>query len=253
MLRSAFGLISLLAALFAVPTVANGAARPPIVLAAASMEDALTAAADDWARAGHPRPLLSFAASSAAARQIRSGAPADLFVSADIDWMNVVDRAGLVVLGTRAALAGNRLVVVTRMRGAAPLTRATLGPVLSAGPLAMADPNAVPAGRYGRAALQRMGAWARVAPHVVRAGNVRAALALVERGAAPYGIVYRTDALAARTARVAGVFPAASHPAIVYPIARLTAGRSPDAEGFRRFLLSDTGRAILGRYGFARP
>jgi molybdate transport system substrate-binding protein len=116
----------------------------------------------------------------------------------------------------------------------------------------MADPAAVPAGKYGRAALERLGAWERVAPHVVRAENVRAALALVERGAAPYGIVYATDARASTAVRVAGVFPASSHPAIRYPIARLKGGGA-EAEGFRRFLLGRAGQAILARYGFIRP
>ncbi len=110
----------------------------------------------------------------------------------------------------------------------------------------------MPAGKYGQAALERMGAWKVVAPHVVRAENVRAALALVERGAAPYGIVYRTDALASRAVQVSGMFPRGSHPPIRYPIARLKNGGA-EAEGFRRFLLSSEGQAILRRYGFTRP
>jgi molybdate transport system substrate-binding protein len=114
----------------------------------------------------------------------------------------------------------------------------------------MADPENVPAGKYGKAALVRLGAWDAVAPHVVRAENVRAALALVERGAAPFAIVYATDARAAKLVRIVGLFPASSHPPIVYPLARLKASTSPDAEGFRRFLLSRAGRAIFARFGF---
>ena len=211
-------------------------------------------AADTWARGGHPRPVVSYASSSALARQARAGGAADLFVSADEAWMDVLAREGRLVPGTRAVLAGNRLVVVAPAASRVRLTAAGLGRTLGAGPLAMADPDAVPAGRYGRAALQRLGAWRVVAPRIVRAENVRAALALVERGAAPFGIVYLTDARASRRVRVAGVFPAASHPPIRYPVARLAGGAAPgQAEGFRRFLLGRQGQAILARYGFARP
>ncbi|MEH3037460.1 MAG: molybdate ABC transporter substrate-binding protein [Sphingomonas adhaesiva] len=229
--------------------------RAPLVLAAASMQEALSDAATAWARAGHPRPVLSFAASSALARQVTAGAKADLFVSADSDWMDAVARRGLVVRGTRAVLARNRLVVVAQAGGKSVVAMrgAALARVLGAGPLAMADPASVPAGKYGEAALRHLGAWDAVAPRVVRAENVRAALALVERGAAPYGVVYATDARAASGVRVAGIFPPRSHPAIVYPIARLTTAATPEAEAFRRFLLSAAGQAILARHGFARP
>jgi molybdate transport system substrate-binding protein len=227
--------------------------RGPLVLAAASMQEAIGSAADAWAKRGRPRPSLSFAASSALARQVAAGAPADLFVSADQDWMDDLAKRKLLVPGTRAVLAGNRLVVVARpgqarvgnMRGAA------LGRLLGAGPLAMGDPDAVPAGKYGKAALERLGAWQAVAPHVVRGESVRAALSLVERGAAPYGIVYATDARIAPGLQIAGVFPRGSHAAIVYPVARLAASRHKDAEGFRRFLLSGEGKAIMRRFGFA--
>ena len=132
-----------------------------------------------------------------------------------------------------------------------PLSPAPLARLLAAGPLAMADPGSVPAGRYGKAALTSLGVWAQVGPHVVSAENVRAALALVERGAAPLGIVYATDARASRRVRIAGVFPERTHEPITYPLARLKASASPDAEGFRRFLLSPQGRAIFARYGFS--
>lgn len=238
-----------LAMLCAVPAVARPA--PPLVLAAASLQESMNAAADAWAARGHVRPVISFAASSALARQVEGGARADLFVSADQPWMDELAKRGLIVPATRADFARNRLVVVAPAGKGVRITTRTIAATLSAGPLAMADPDAVPAGRYGREALTRLGAWVRVAPHVVRADSVRSALALVERGAAPYGIVYATDARASAKVRVVGVFPANSHTPIVYPLARLTGSTSPDAEGFRRFLLSAQGRAIFARFGFS--
>lgn len=212
----------------------------------------MTAAAHAWAVQGHAEPVLSFAASSALARQIEAGAPADLFVSADEAWMDDVAAKGRIVAGTRAAFLGNRLVIVSAAarRVRVPLSRGPLARLLAAGPLAMADPDNVPAGRYGKAALVSLGVWEQVHPHIVAAENVRAALALVERGAAPLGIVYATDARAATAVRIAGLFPARTHPPITYPLARLKASASPDTEGFRRFLLSPQGKAIFVRYGF---
>lgn len=229
--------------------------RGPLVLAAASMQEALSAAADAWAGQGHAPPVLSFAASSALARQVAAGAPADLFISADQEWMDDLARRDLLVPGTRANLAGNRLVVVARpgQRSLAKLRGSALGQQLAAGPLAMADPDAVPAGRYGKTALERLGAWPFVVPRIVRAESVRAALALVERGAAPYGIVYLTDARLSPKLRIAGIFPHGSHPPIIYPIARLKSARDAKAEMFRKFLVSAQGRQIMSQYGFTAP
>ena len=239
----------LLAALLTAPAAAQQP-RPPLILAAASLQESMAAAADTWARSGYPRPVLSFAASSALARQAAAGGGADLFASADEAWMDWVDKRGLLVPGSRAVLAGNRLVVIARAGTVERLTARTLGDRLAAGPVAMADPDAVPAGRYGRAALTHMGVWTKVAPHVVAGDSVRAALATVESGAAPFGIVYRTDALASSRVRIAGLFPTDSHPPIRYPIARLASSRGTEAEGFRRFLLSPAGQAIFRRFGF---
>jgi molybdate transport system substrate-binding protein len=224
------------------------------VLAAASLQESLNAAADAWARQGHPRPVLSFAGSSALARQIEAGAPADLFISADEDWMDAVARKRLIVPGTRATFLGNRLVLVAPKSRTAPVTiwpNSAFARTLASGPVAMADVGSVPAGKYGKAALEHMGLWAAARPHVVQAENVRAALALVERGAAPLGIVYATDARASHGVKVVGVFPEASHPPIRYPVARLKTSTSPDAEGFRRFLISPRGKAIFAKYGFS--
>jgi molybdate transport system substrate-binding protein len=228
---------------------AFAAQRAPLVLAAASLQESLNAAADAWARLGHARPVLSFAASSALARQVAAGAAADLFISADAPWMDDVERRGLIVPGSRANLVGNRLVVV-QPAAALPAGAAPLSQLLAKGRIALADPASVPAGRYAQASLTRLGLWNAVAPRVVRAENVRAALALVERGAAEWGVVYATDARASRQVRAVRMLPAASHPPIRYPLARLRASTSADAEGFRRFLLSAAGKAIFARFGF---
>jgi molybdate transport system substrate-binding protein len=242
-------LLLLLLAILAVPA----AAAPPLVLAAASLQESLSAAADAWAARGHPRPTLSFAASSALARQIDAGAPADLFISADEPWMDDVQKKGRVRPGTRLPFLANRLVLVAPAAGARPVAIRPgfpLARLLGTGRLAMGEPNSVPAGKYGREALARLGVWPAVAPHVAGADNVRAALALVERGEAPYGIVYATDALASKAVRVVGIFPAAAHTPITYPIATLATATSADAEPFRRFLISPAGKAIFRRYGF---
>lgn len=230
--------------------------RGPLVLAAASLQESMNAAADAWARQGHARPVLSFAASSALARQIKAGAPADLFASADEDWMDDIQKAGFVARGSRADMAGNRLVLVAPAGKPVRLRigrNMPLAAALNGGRLAMADPDAVPAGKYGKAALTALNVWPSVADKVARGDSVRAALALVERGATPFGIVYATDARASKSVQTVGTFPTGSHPPIRYPVARLTASRHRDAEGFRRFLLSAQGRAILGRYGFSAP
>ncbi len=236
-----------------------GAAPPTsatVVLAAASLRESMTAAADAWAARGHPRPVVSFAASSALARQAEAGAPADLFASADEQWMDELQAHRLLAAGTRRDLLGNRLVVVAPAGSTVRLGSAegaALAAMLGRGPLAMADPAAVPAGIYGKAALEHLGAWPAVAPHVVKADSVRGALALVERGAAPFGIVYATDALASKAVQIVGVFPESSHAPIRYPLARLARSRAGEAEGFRRFLISATGKAIFRRYGFSTP
>lgn len=240
-----------LTAAAAVPHAAGAApARGPLVLAAVSLQGAMQAAADRWAGRGHARPLCSFAATSALARQVLAGAAADLFVSADEAWMDAVARAGRIVPGSRVAFLGNRLVAIqaasaARVPATIPLRRA-----FAHGRIALADPDAVPAGRYARAALARLGMWEMVAPRVVRAENVRAALALVERGAAEWGMVYATDARASARVRAFRMMPERAHPPIRYPLARLRSGSHAEAEAFRRFLIGGEGRAIFARAGF---
>lgn len=257
-------MIRLLTALFAILALtlparaANPLTVPPTVLAAASLQEALTEAADAFARAHHPRPVLAFAASSALARQVEAGAPADLFVSADEEWMAALAAKGRIVPQSRRDLASNALVLIEPAAGHTRLEVArgfALARALGAnGRLALADPAAVPAGKYAKAALTGLGVWPTVAGRIAAAENVRAALALVERGQAPLGVVYATDALASAKVRVVARFPAGSFPRIAYPLALIAPinGRvaNPEAEQFRRFLLGREGQAILRRHGF---
>jgi molybdate transport system substrate-binding protein len=232
---------------------AHAQQRGPLVLAAASLQEALSEAATVWSGTRRARPVISFAGSPALARQIEAGAPADLFISADAEWMDHVAGKGLIRADSRVAFLSNRLVLVAP---AASRTRLRIGPgmklgtALEKGRLAMADPDSVPAGRYGKAALTSLGVWKTVETRIARTENVRAALALVERGEARLGIVYATDARASRRVRVIGTFPASSHPPIVYPIAALRRSTDKQAEAFRRFLISPKGKAIFVRYGF---
>ena len=227
--------------------------RAPTVLAAASLQEAMQAAADRWVGKGHVRPVLSFAGSATLARQIEAGAPADLLISADEAWMDHVAARGLLRAGTRAPLLGNRLVLIAPVNSTVRLSVGEgfgLAPALGKGRLAMGDAGSVPAGRYARRALERLQVWNTVAGRIAPAENVRLALLFVSRGEAPLGIVYASDAKADRGVRVVDFFPENSHRRIVYPIARLKNSRSPAAEPFRQFLLSKEGQAIFRAYGF---
>lgn len=225
----------------------------PLVLAAASLQESMNAAADAWAAKGHPRPRISFAGSSALARQIEAGAPADIFVSADEPWMDEVQSKGLLRPKTRVSFLTNSLVLIAPANKPVRLKIAPgfrLAAALGPNRLAVADPNAVPAGVYAKQALTRLKVWPSVQGKLAPAENVRAALALVSRGAAPLGVVYLTDARAEPGVRVIDTFPAASHDPISYPVALLAASRHKDAEGFRRFLISAQGKAVFRRFGF---
>jgi molybdate transport system substrate-binding protein len=232
---------------------AASAPAPPLVFAAASLRESLTEAADLFAKTGGVKPVLSFAGSSTLARQIEQGAPADLFISADEEWMDYLAQRRLIVPASRRAFLGNRLVLIAP--APEPITipirkGLTLDRVLGDRRLVMADPNSVPAGRYGKAALTSLGAWDGVEKRVVSAEDVRGAMAFVERGEARLGVVYATDAKVSRKVMVAGVFPETSHPPISYPLA-LVAGRSNLAAArFRDFLHSRTGKAVFVRRGF---
>lgn len=219
------------------------------------MQEALTAAADQWAAEGHARPVLSFAGTPAQARQLIEGAPADLFVSADEAWMDRAAEVGRIERASRADLAGNRLVLIAPADRAEPiaLDRNDILGTLGDGRLAMADPDAVPAGRYGQAALASLGLWPTLRERITASENVRAALALVERGEVPLGLVYASDARASRKVAVVAELPSDSHPTIRYPVALVTGSAAPSAALLRAYLLSPEGTAILVAHGFTAP
>ena len=243
-----------LAIFISIASPASAVRKSPLVLAAASLQESLTAAAQAWASRDHPQPVLSFGASSALARQIEAGAPAELFISADEDWMNELQSKKLIQPGSRVSLLGNRLVLIAprASRVGLAITRGfPLARALGSGRLAIADPAAVPAGKYAKAALTTLGVWQSVEPRLAPAENVRAALVFVERAGAPLGIVYETDAIASKKVRVVGRFPVSSYPRISYPLAALRTSTNPEAEGFRQFLISPAGKAIFRRFGFS--
>jgi len=238
------------------PLVSAGRAQQPdlLVFAAASLKTALDEIAARWQQETGKRTAISYAASPALAKQIEQGAPADLFISADLDWMDYLQQRGQIVPGSRVNLLRNTLVLVAPAANPAALKIAPgfdLAAALGSNKLAMANPDAVPAGKYGKAALESLGAWGSVEKRVVRTENVRAALALVARGEASFGIVYRTDALAEKGVRIVDTFPASSHPAIVYPAARIAGRDSAAAKALLDHLGSAAARGIWEGYGFA--
>jgi len=229
------------------------AADKLIVFAAASLHEALSAVVQQYKQESGTQIVESYAGSSALARQIERGAPAAIVISADLDWMNYLETRGLLKAGSRRNLLKNDLVLIAP---AGSSTSLAIGPgfplaaALGGGRLAMADPDYVPAGKYGKAALETLGVWPAVRGRIARGENVRTALNFVSRGEAPFGIVYRTDAAADKKVRIVGVFPADSHPPIVYPVALLVTRANASAEAFYLFLQSASAAAIFRRHGF---
>ena len=229
------------------------AADQVVVFAAASLTTALTQIETGFEAATGHDLVVSLGGSSALAQQIRQGAPADLFISASTDWMDALAADGLIAPGGRFDLLGNRLVLIAHGRDAA---RVAIGPSLDLaahlgeGRLAMALVDAVPAGIYGKAALTHLGVWPALAPRVAQTDNVRAALALVALGEAPYGIVYATDANAQDNVTIIATFPPDSHPPITYPVAVLAGRGGAGVDAFVAYLRSDAARTILERQGF---
>lgn len=223
------------------------------VFAAASLKTAMDEIAAAYETATGDTVIPSFAGSSALARQIQFGAPADVFISANAGWMDQIEADGLLAEGSRFDLVNNAIVLIAHGADAATVE---IGPaldlsgMLGEGRLAMALVDSVPAGIYGKAALNTLGLWEAVAPRVAQADNVRAALALVATGEAPLGIVYATDAVAEDKVSVVGTFPRDSHPPIVYPAAALRDGDTAAAARFLSFLHGDMARAALERQGF---
>jgi molybdate transport system substrate-binding protein len=224
------------------------------VFAAASLTDAMKDISVQWARTGRPKLRLSFGSSSTLARQIEQGAPANLYASADLKWMEFLAEKQLIVAETRRDLLSNDLVLVV------PADRpkhVVIGPGLDIrgllganGRIATGDPKHVPVGIYAEQALRKLGLWDAVEPRLARTDDVRQALLLVERGEAPAGIVYATDAAASTSVMIAGTFPANSHDPVTYPFAVVKAGDTPDARALMTYLSGPQTREIFAKRGF---
>jgi molybdate transport system substrate-binding protein len=230
------------------------AAEKVVVFAAASLKNALDAVSQAWIAETKKDITISYAASSALARQIQDGAPAHVFISADIDWMDTLVDSNSVDPATVVKLLGNELVLIAPADSQATIGITAgfdLAGLLGDGKLAMGDVKAVPAGKYGKAALETLGAWASVESKIAMAENVRAALKFVGTGEAALGIVYKTDALAEPGVRVLGTFPANSHPDIIYPAGLVAGSQNADAVLFLAYLQGATARAIFEAQGFS--
>jgi molybdate transport system substrate-binding protein len=243
----------LLAAVAAVLIAGPAAAETKVtVFAAASLTDALGQIATAYKAETGTDIVASYAASSTLAKQIEQGAPAEIFISADNDWMDYVEGKNLMKPGTRQALLGNRLVLVAAADKAKPVDLkkgVDVAALVGSSKLAMGMVASVPAGKYGKTALTNLGAWDAVAPKVAETESVRAALTLVARGEAAYGIVYETDAAVEPKVKVVGVFPADSHPPIVYPIGEVKEAGAA-ATAFRSYLAGPKAAATFQKFGF---
>jgi molybdate transport system substrate-binding protein len=234
-----------------------GAARTQnnvVIFAAASLKNALDEVAATWSQdTGKPAPKISYAASPALAKQLEQGAPADLFISADVDWMGYAAAKNLIKADSRFNLLGNKIVLIApkdSKTATLALKGGDLARALAGGRLAMANVDAVPAGKYGKAALEKLGAWNDVKNSIAQAENVRAALLLVARGEAPLGIVYSTDAASETNVKIVATFPEDSHPPIIYPAALTKDTKSADAKAFLDFLRSAKARTSFEKQGF---
>lgn len=247
-------LTGLLASAVASPALAQES-RPVVVFAAASLQTALNAVAAEWQKETGKRVTFSYAASSALARQLEQGAPADLFASADLDWMDWSQQRELIKVDTRLTLLANTLVLIEPADR--PATQLTIAPgfplaaAIGGSRLATGNPRSVPVGRYAQAALTALGVWNEVQPRIAGADNVRAALGLVSRGEARFGIVYATDARTDPRVRVVGTFPASSHPPVHYPVAVTANSTHPDAAAFLAYLTSPSAVQMFESQGFS--
>jgi molybdate transport system substrate-binding protein len=252
--RRLFGLtFGAVLALGADTTPAFPQVKEPLVFAAASLKTALDEVAAQWQRESGKKVVVSYAASNTLIKQIEQGAPADIFISADLDWMDYGQQKNLINPQTRFNLLSNRIVLIAPKDATLTLniTRGfDLASALKGGRLAMANVNSVPAGKYGKAALENLGAWDGVKDKIAQAENVRAALALVSLREAPLGIVYQTDAASDPSVKIVATFPEDSHPPIIYPIALTKSSTNPDARAFLRYIGSAAARPAFEREGF---
>jgi molybdate transport system substrate-binding protein len=235
------------------PSLARDDGKGPLVFAAASLKDALDNINEAWVKSGKPKAAISYAASSVLAKQIEQAAPVDVFISADLDWMDYLAEKNLIKPDTRVNLLGNTLVLIAPKDSTLQAKIAPgfdLAAMIGDGKVAMGNTDSVPAGKYGKAALEKLGVWDGVKDKVAQAENVRAALALVSRGEAPLGIVYGTDAKADLNVKVLDTFPAGTHPPIIYPAAVLANATSPDAQAFLEYLKSETAAKLFADQGF---
>jgi len=247
------GLIAWLSLLGAGARAAEAGKPALTVFAAASLTNALQELGDGFTRETSIPVRFSFASSAALARQIENGSPADIFFSADLEWMDYLQTRNLIQRDTRHDVLGNRLVLIAPADSKIELkitAQFPLAAALGKGRLATGDPDAVPAGRYAREALTTLGVWNAMADRLVRADSVRSALAYVDRGEVPLGIVYETDALIDKNVRVVDVFPANSHLPIIYPIA-MTPSARPESAKFVAYLRGPAGDAVFKAYGFS--
>jgi len=256
-IKRAIALLAL--GLASIAGVARAEPRPPpqaiTVFAAASLQNAMKEIGADYTKATGAPVAFSFAGSSTLARQIVEGAPADVFISADPQWMDYAQSHGLIEGASRVDLLTNHLALIAPKGSTVSLKIAPGFPIAKAlgdGRLAMADPDAVPAGLYGKAALIKLGVWPQVESRVAKGDSVRAALVFVAKGEAPLGIVYDTDAKIDPAVRVVDLFPKDSHPPILYPAAVVISPMAPEARAFLAYLQSPPARAVFARYGF-RP
>lgn len=248
----AFAFVAALVAKGASPAAAQES-KPVLFFAAASLQTALNAIAADWKAETGKQVTFSYAASSALAKQLESGAPADLFASADLDWMDWSQQRNLIKTDTRVTLLGNALVLITQKENNVSIKiepKFPLAEAIGDSKLATGIPQSVPAGKYAQAALTSLGVWDAVSPKVAGVDNVRAALALVARGEAKFGIVYQTDANSEPKVRVVAAFPENTHAPIAYPFAVTATSTNPDAAAFLAYLATPKAKAVFVREGF---
>ncbi|MGH6663617.1 MAG: molybdate ABC transporter substrate-binding protein [Pseudolabrys sp.] len=253
MFAGLIAILSLFAAIAGAPQPA--AAQESItVFAAASMKNALDDVDAAFTKAGGPKVTASYAASSALAKQIEAGAPADVFISADIKWMDYVAGKNFIKPDTRVNLLGNRLVLIAPANSAfgkiAIAKGFDIAKLAGDGRIAVADVKAVPAGLYAKAALETLGAWAAAEPKLAQAENVRATLAFVARGETPLGIVYETDAKIEPKVKIVGYFPNGSYPPVTYPVAATALSKNAAVGKYLDFLRTPAAKVIFEKYGF---